>query len=272
MTAPVPRALTIAGSDSGGGAGIQADLKTFSALGVFGLTAITALTAQNTAGVQGVVEMSPAFVREQIDAVLADIGADAAKTGMLSSAPIVEAVAEAVRAWRISRLVVDPVMIAKSGAPLLQPEARAALERALLPLALVVTPNLHEAQALLGRPIETLAQMEDAARALHALGPRYVVVKGGHLPGAAVDVVFDGRTITRLESERVDTRHTHGTGCVFSAAIAAGLARGAPPDDAIRGAKAFVTAAIRHALPLGRGHGPANPMHGHEATAPKAPR
>jgi len=257
----IPRALTIAGSDSGGGAGIQADLKTFSALGVFGMTAITALTAQNTTGVTAIVELSPEFVRQQIDAVVLDIGVDAAKTGMLSSAPIIEAVADEIRRHRIHALVIDPVMIAKSGAPLLRPEAREELRRTLLPLALVATPNLHEAAALLDRPVATPAQMEDAARALHALGPRYVVVKGGHLEGTAQDVVFDGERVERLEAPRIPTKHTHGTGCVFSAAIAAGLARGAPPIEAIRNAKVFITGAIRAALPLGSGHGPANPMY-----------
>ncbi len=257
----VPRALTIAGSDSGGGAGIQADLKTFSALGVFGMTAITALTAQNTTGVTDIVEMSPEFVRRQIDAVVSDIGVDAAKTGMLSSAPIIEAVADEIRQHRITQLVIDPVMIAKSGAALLRPEACEALRRVLLPLALVVTPNLHEAAALIDRRVDTLEQMEDAARALHALGPRHVVVKGGHLKDAAIDVAFDGSHIERLEAARIETRHTHGTGCVFSAAITAGLARGAPVPQAIRDAKVFITGAIREALPLGSGHGPANPMH-----------
>ncbi len=256
---PVPRALTIAGSDSGGGAGIQADLKTFSALGVFGMTAITALTAQNTTGVTGIVEVAPQFVRQQIDAVAGDIGVDAAKTGMLSSAPIIEAVAEAIRQHRMTQLVVDPVMIAKSGAPLLRPEAQAALARILLPLALVVTPNLHEARVLVGRSVTTLREMEDAARALHALGPRYVVVKGGHLEGDAVDLFFDGSRVERLEAPRIQTRHTHGTGCVFSAAITAWLARGTPVPEAVRRAKAFITEAIREGLPLGKGHGPANP-------------
>jgi hydroxymethylpyrimidine/phosphomethylpyrimidine kinase len=257
----VPRALTIAGSDSGGGAGIQADLKTFSALGVYGMTAITALTAQNTTGVTGIVEMSPEFVRQQIDAVVSDIGVDAAKTGMLSSSPIIEAVADEIRQHRISQLVIDPVMIAKSGAPLLRPEAREALRHVLLPLALIVTPNLHEAATLVDRKVETLSEMEDAARALHALGPRYVVVKGGHLGGAAVDVVFDGSRFERLEASRIETPHTHGTGCVFSAAITAGLARGAEAPRAIHDAKAFITQAIAKALEVGSGHGPANPMH-----------
>lgn len=256
-----PTVLTIAGSDSGGGAGIQADLKTFAALGVFGMSAITAVTAQNTVGVRGIVEVTPEFVRQQIDAVASDIGVDAAKTGMLSSAPIIEAVAGGIRHHGIAKLVVDPVMISKSGAALLRPEARDALRRLILPLAEVVTPNLHEAAALADRTVGTLEEMEDAARALHALGPRVVVVKGGHLEGAAVDLVFDGSRFERLESPRIATRHTHGTGCVFSAAIAGSLAKGVPTRQAIRDAKAFITAAIREALPLGSGHGPANPFH-----------
>jgi len=258
----VARALTIAGSDSGGGAGIQADLKTFSALGVYGMTALTAVTAQNTVTVTAIVELSPDVVAGQIDAVVTDIGVDAAKTGMLSSAAIIETVGERLRYHGIGSLVVDPVMISKSGARLLRPEAVDALRREILPLALVVTPNLHEAGALSGREIRTLAQMEDAARAIADLGPRYVVVKGGHLEGAAVDVLYDGRTIERLEAPRVPTPHTHGTGCVFSAAITAHLARGADARTAVREAKTFITAAIAAALPIGRGHGPANPMHG----------
>lgn len=261
MMATVPRALTIAGSDSGGGAGIQADLKTFAVLGVFGMSAITAVTAQNTVGVTGIVEMPPEFVRQQIDAVATDIGVDAAKTGMLSSAPIIEAVAAGIRAHGIAKLVVDPVMVAKSGAALLRPEAQEALRRVLLPLAEVLTPNLHEAAALTGRPVATLEGMEQAARTLHTLGPRFVVVKGGHLEGVAADIVFDGSRFERLEAPRIATRHTHGTGCVFSAAIAARLAQGAPTRQAIRDAKPFITAAIREGLPLGSGHGPANPLH-----------
>jgi hydroxymethylpyrimidine/phosphomethylpyrimidine kinase len=261
MSTGIPRALTIAGSDSGGGAGIQADLKTFSALGVYGMTAITAVTAQNTVSVTGIVELPPEAVAQQIDAVVTDIGVDAAKTGMLSSAAIIEAVADRIRHHRLTTLVVDPVMISKSGASLLRPEAMDALRRRLLPLALVVTPNLHEAAVLAGREIRTIEQMEEAARRLAGLGPRYVVVKGGHLEGAAVDVLFDGTRLERLEAPRVPTPHTHGTGCVFSAAITAHLARGDEVTPAIRAAKRFVTRAIEEALPLGRGHGPANPLH-----------
>jgi hydroxymethylpyrimidine/phosphomethylpyrimidine kinase len=259
----IPRALTIAGSDSGGGAGIQADLKTFAVLGVFGTSAVTALTAQNTCAVTGVVEVDPAFVAAQIDAVVTDIGVDAVKTGMLATAGIIEAVADRIRHHRIAQVVVDPVMVAKSGAPLLRPDAVDALRTRLLPLALVVTPNLPEASVLAGgMAITTVAEMEEAARAIAALGPRYVVVKGGHRDDSseAVDVLYgDGRT-HRLVAVRVHTPHTHGTGCIFSAAIAAYLARGAQPPAAVEAAKRFVTAAVAGALALGRGRGPANPL------------
>ncbi|MCS7234534.1 MAG: bifunctional hydroxymethylpyrimidine kinase/phosphomethylpyrimidine kinase [Armatimonadota bacterium] len=256
----VPRALTVAGSDSGGGAGIQADLKTFSALGVFGMSALTALTAQNTTGVYAVHEVPPEVVAKQIDVVVEDIGVDAAKTGMLSSAPIIEAVADRVRHHRLDRLVVDPVMVAKSGAPLLHPEAQEALRAHLLPLALVITPNLPEAEALLGRRIEGHHQMRDAAKALRDLGPRTVLLKGGHLRGDPVDVFYDGEEFEELHAERVATRHTHGTGCVLSAAIAAYLSQGLSVRQAVRKGKEFVTEAIRHGLPLGKGVGPCNPL------------
>ncbi|MDR5709520.1 MAG: bifunctional hydroxymethylpyrimidine kinase/phosphomethylpyrimidine kinase [Armatimonadota bacterium] len=256
----VPRALTIAGSDSGGGAGIQADLKTFSALGVFGMSAITAITAQNTTGVYAVHEVPPEVVAAQIDAVVTDIGVDAAKTGMLSSAPIIEVVADRIRAHRITRLVVDPVMVAKSGAPLLRPEAREALRMRLLPLALVVTPNLPEAQVLVGREIRDLGEMKEAARRIADLGPRFVLLKGGHLPGHPVDVLYDGEEFSELGAARIPTKHTHGTGCVLSAAIAAYLSRGLEPREAIRQGKGFVTRAIEAGLPLGKGFGPCNPL------------
>ncbi len=258
----IPRAMTIAGSDSGGGAGIQADLKTFAALGVFGTSAVTALTAQNTCAVTAVVELPPEFVAAQIDAVVTDIGVDAAKTGMLANAAIIETVTAKVREHRIEKLVVDPVMIAKSGAPLLRPDAVEALRRMLLPLAIVVTPNLPEASALAGRTVQREEEMHDAARAISDLGPRIVVVKGGHLRGseASVDLVYDGTEFHRLSASRTVTRNTHGTGCIFSAAIAAGLAQGLDPLPAIEQAKRVVTAAIEGSLPLGRGHGPANPL------------
>ena len=253
----IPRALTIAGSDSGGGAGIQADLKTFSALGVFGMSALTALTAQNTTGVFAVHEVPPEVVAAQIDAVVEDIGVDAAKTGMLSSAPIIEAVADRVRQHRVGNLVVDPVMVAKSGDRLLREDAVDALRALLLPLATVVTPNIPEAEVLTGSPI---AGVEDARRAARVLveemGARAAVVKGGHGRGPAVDVFYDGRETRLLRAPRIETTNTHGTGCTFASAIAAGLARGLPPLAAVRLAKRYVTAAMRRAFPLGGGHGP----------------
>ena len=251
----IPRALTIAGSDSGGGAGIQADLKTFAALRVYGLSALTAITAQNTRGVRAVQELPPELVEAQIDAVLEDIGADAAKTGMLSSSAIIEVVARCVSRWKL-RLVVDPVMVAKGGDALLQSEAIETLSTMLLPLAEVVTPNLYEAEVLTGQRIETLEDMRAAAQAIFALGPRHVVVKGGHRAADPVDVYFDGKGFAELRAERISTRHTHGTGCTFSAAIAAFMARGLPVDAAVTGAKNYITEAIRHAPGLGGGHGP----------------
>jgi len=252
------RALTIAGSDSGGGAGIQADLKAFAALGVYGMSAITSITAQNTVGVQGVFDLPPEFVGLQIDSVVTDIGVDAVKTGMLSHAGIIEVVAAKVREHELPHLVVDPVMVAKSGDPLLRPEAREALVELLLPLAEVLTPNLHEARALTGLAIEGLEDMRRAAEAIHALGPRNVVLKGGHLEADPADLLFDGQRFIMLRGERIVTPHTHGTGCTFASAIAAGLAKGRSVEGAVREAKAYITEAIRHALPLGHGHGPTN--------------
>ncbi|GAB4557817.1 MAG: bifunctional hydroxymethylpyrimidine kinase/phosphomethylpyrimidine kinase [Anaerolineae bacterium] len=256
------KVLTIAGSDSGGGAGIQADLKTFGALGVFGMSAITAITAQNTVGVQGVFELPASFVAQQIDSVMSDIGADAWKTGMLSNAEIIEVVAERARHYGIERLVVDPVMVAKGGDPLLRPEARTALIEKLLPLAYVVTPNHHEAEVLTGRPIRTVDDMREAARAIHAQGARHVVVKGGHLPADqdAVDLLFDGQQFHEFRAPRIDTPHTHGTGCTFASAIAAGLALGLDIIAAVDQAKRYLTAAIRAgvSMGIGHGHGPLN--------------
>jgi hydroxymethylpyrimidine/phosphomethylpyrimidine kinase len=256
----IPRVLIIAGSDSGGGAGIQADLKTVSALGAFGMTAITALTAQNTIGVSGVLEIDPKFVVAQIEACVSDIGCDAVKTGMLSSPGIIEAVAAALSGRRLAPLVVDPVMIAKSGAPLLKPDAVEVLKAKLLPLATVTTPNLHEAKALTGREIKTLAQMKEAAQAIRDLGPANVVIKGGHLPDVATDVLYDGREFVEFRGERIDTKNTHGTGCIFASAIAAGLAKGKMVRESVATAKEFITAAIRASLDIGKGYGPANPM------------
>ncbi|OLC14777.1 MAG: bifunctional hydroxymethylpyrimidine kinase/phosphomethylpyrimidine kinase [Candidatus Rokubacteria bacterium 13_1_40CM_4_69_39] len=251
----VPKALTIAGSDSGGGAGIQADLKTFSAFRVFGMSVLTAVTAQNSVGVQGVFNLPPEFVGRQLDSVLSDFGADAVKIGMLSTAPIIAEVAGRLRALAQGHVVLDPVMIAKSGDSLLEPDARAALVKEMLPLATVVTPNLHEAGALAGMAVATEPDMEEAARRILALGPRYVLVKGGHLEEAATDILWNGREFTRFTAARLPSTSTHGTGCTFSAAIAAGLARRQPLGDAIREAKAYVTAAIREGFRPGRGVG-----------------
>jgi len=251
----VPKALTIAGSDSGGGAGIQADLKTFSAFRTFGMSVLTAVTAQNSVGVTGVHNLPPDFVALQIDAVLSDIGADAIKIGMLSTAPIIEAVAARLREHRRAPIILDPVMIAKAGDPLLQPDARRALIDRMLPLAEVVTPNLPEAAALADVPVASEAEMEEAARRIHRQGPRYVLVKGGHLKDRATDILFDGRAFTHFAGVRVDSTNTHGTGCTLSAAIAAGLAHGRPLLQAITEAKAYVTAAIREGFATGRGVG-----------------
>jgi hydroxymethylpyrimidine/phosphomethylpyrimidine kinase len=248
--------MTIAGSDSGGGAGIQADLKTFQALGVYGTSALTAITAQNTVGVRAVHEVPTDVIAAQIDAVVEDIGVDAAKTGMLSSAEIISTVAERVRHWRLARLVVDPVMVAKSGDRLLREDAVVALMRDLLPLAMVLTPNLPEAEVLVGRALTTDDDIRQAARDIVDLGPRAVVMKGGHRSGDATDVLFDGQRFHVLSAERVDTVNTHGTGCTLSAAIAAELARGRDVADAVGSAKRYLTEAIRHASPLGAGHGP----------------
>ena len=256
----IPRVLIIAGSDSGGGAGIQADLKTVSALGAFGMTAITALTAQNTTGVYGVLEIDPKFVVKQIEACVSDLGCDVVKTGMLANAEIIHAVAAAISEHRLGPLVVDPVMIAKSGASLLNSDAIEALKAKLLSLATVVTPNLHEAEALTGRDIKTLAQMKEAARAIHQLGPENVVVKGGHLESIAADVLYDGDQFTEFRAQRIDTKNTHGTGCIFASAIAASLAQKKTVAESVAAARSFITVAIRTSLSIGHGYGPADPM------------
>lgn len=258
MTPPV--ALTIAGSDSGGGAGIQADLKMFSALGVFGTSAITAVTAQNTVGVDLVDVLDEHTVAAQIDAVMTDLRPVAVKTGMLACTEIIDLVAERAAAGRLPPLVVDPVMVASSGDRLLDEEAEAAYLDHLLPHALVTTPNLREASVLVGREVTTVDEMATAAAELAATGPAWVVVKGGHLDGAAVDVVYERVTgrVSRLTAPRIETRNNHGTGCSFAAAITAGLALGRGPEDAIGEAKLTVTGAIAGAASwrLGTGHGP----------------
>jgi hydroxymethylpyrimidine/phosphomethylpyrimidine kinase len=252
-------ALTIAGSDPSGGAGIQADLKTFSALGVYGMAAITALTAQNTRGVTGIEVVSAEFVALQIDTIFADIQPRAVKTGMLANAEIIRVVA--AKAWELSfkHLVVDPVMVAKSGDRLLAKDAVQALREDLIPNAFVLTPNIPEAGDILGEPVTTSAQMRAAARELHALGADNVVVKGGHLEGdVVVDVLFDGRKYHEFRGPRIHTTSTHGTGCTFASAIAAYLARGESVREAVEKAREYLTGALRNAYAVGQGHGPVN--------------
>jgi len=257
----VPVALTIAGSDSGGGAGIQADLKTFAALGVHGACVVTALTAQNTRGVAGIYEIPSQFVAQQIDAVVADIAVHATKTGMLATAEIVDIVVAKVREHNLKPLVVDPVLVATSGDLLMREEAIAVVRDQLLPLATIVTPNTPEAEALTGSSVDSIAAMHEAARRIHGYGPGAVVVKGGHLhDGDAVDVYFDGEQLIEIRRPRLASRHTHGTGCTFASAIAASLALGLPLFSSVGRAKDVVTEAIRHGLPIGGGHGPANSM------------
>ncbi len=255
------RVLIVAGSDSSGGAGIQVDLKTVSALGVYGMTAITALTAQNTKGVFGIVETDPEFVALQMQVCFEDLGCDAVKTGMLANAGIVGAVANQISRHPGVPVVVDPVMVSTSGMSLLDPQAIRSLQQKLLPLATVVTPNLHEAGALIGHAISGLDEMKEAARAIRGFGAKNVVVKGGHLAGSAVDLLFDGQEFVEFPADRIATRDSHGTGCIFASALAAGLAKGKTVRESVALAKEFVTAAIREGLPFGRGNGPANPMH-----------
>lgn len=251
------KAMTIAGSDSGGGAGIQADLKTFTALQVYGTCAITSVTAQNTLGVAGASDLTPEFVGLQIDAVLSDIGADAVKTGMLANAGIVDMVADKVKEHGIKKLVIDPVMVAKSGDHLLAPDARQALIEKLLPLALVITPNLDEAAVLTGTTkISSVDEMVTASRRLFELGTPYVIIKGGHLSREATDILFDGQQVRRFTAPRLDNRHTHGTGCTFSAAITAFLAQGLTVPEAVASAKQYITTCIKQARPIGKGYGP----------------
>lgn len=255
-----PRALTIAGSDSGGGAGIQADLKTFAVLGVWGMSAITSITVQNTKGVTGVSDVPADVVAAQIRAVAGDIGVDAAKTGMLSSAEIVEAVAEAIEETALPNLVVDPVFVSKHRDLLLREDAVDALRKLITPLAMVITPNLPEASGLAGFDVETTEDMERAARAILELGARSVLVKGGHLEKPTSEDLFaDGERTEWLVAERIESPHTHGTGCVLSASIASYLARGDELFDAVRKGKKFVTDAIRHGLAIGGGIGPVSP-------------
>ncbi|HSG80900.1 MAG TPA: bifunctional hydroxymethylpyrimidine kinase/phosphomethylpyrimidine kinase [Gemmatimonadota bacterium] len=254
-----PVALTIAGSDSGGGAGIQADLKTFHAFGVFGTSAITAITAQNTVAVTAIQKIDPGIVSQQIRAVVEDLKPAAAKTGMLADASIIEAVADTLAAAALEHLVIDPVMVAKSGHRLLEADAVSALQSALLPLAEVVTPNLPEAALLAGREVESVDDMKAAAEAIVAAGARSVLLKGGHLSGTTlIDVYYDGESWREWSGPRLETRHTHGTGCTLSAAICAGLALGRSRLEAVEAARRFTRRAIEAAPGLGAGHGPLN--------------
>ena len=255
---PVRKAMTIAGSDSGGGAGIQADLKTFAALGVYGTSVLTAITAQNTVGVTAVHEVPTEIIIAQIDAVLTDIGADAVKTGMLASSAIIETVAGEMERRQVRWLVVDPVMVAKSGDSLLREDAVDVLRSRLLPLAAVVTPNIPEAEALTETKIDSDAGMRRAAEKIVRMGARTVVVKGGHREGPATDLFYDGSGFREFSAPRIDTANTHGTGCTFASAVAAGLARGMDVADSVALAKDYVTEAIRRSFPIGRGHGPLN--------------
>lgn len=257
----VPRAMTIAGSDSGGGAGIQADLKTFAALRVYGTSIITAVTAQNTLKVTEVMDIPIETVKSQIDTVLTDIGTDVVKTGMLSSSRIIEVVVSKVKEYSLTNLVVDPVMVAKSGAQLLREEAVEALVELLIPISTVVTPNIQEAEVLTGKKILSVDDARDAARQIVDMGAHAAVVKGGHLDGPATDIFFDGTEFRAFTAPRITTTSTHGTGCTLASAIAAGIAKGLSVRDSVSEAKKYVTAAIRSSFPVGKGHGPLNHFH-----------
>jgi hydroxymethylpyrimidine/phosphomethylpyrimidine kinase len=263
MTTPI--AVTIAGSDSGGGAGIQADLKTFSALGVYGASVIAALTAQNTRGVTGIHDVPAAFVTAQIDAVFSDLGVGAVKIGMVSRAPVIAAIADGLARWKQNKIVLDPVMMATSGDRLLSPDAVDALKRKLLPMALVITPNLPEAAALLEAPTaRSEGEMREQGERLLKLGPQAVLIKGGHDTGAeSVDLLVEPTAVTRLAADRILTQNTHGTGCTLSSAIAAGLAKGLALAEAVRAAKAYATDALvaGQRLKIGSGHGPVHHFH-----------
>lgn len=252
------RALTIAGSDSGAGAGIQADLKTFASLGVYGLSVVTAVTAQNTVEVAAIAEVPEEVVIAQIDTVLEDIGAHAVKTGMMSGIAIIQNTADRLEAWGIPHLVVDPVMVSKSGAPLLQPDAVNAFKRDLLPHATIITPNIPEAEVLANRKISSPDDAQEAARAIAALGPGVVIIKGGHMEGPAVDLVFAEGQFTPMEGQRIETKNTHGTGCTYSAAMTAFLAMGIETMESIRLAKRYIENALRQSYAIGEGHSPVN--------------
>ncbi|MDM5153519.1 bifunctional hydroxymethylpyrimidine kinase/phosphomethylpyrimidine kinase [Bacillus sp. DX1.1] len=257
----VNKALTIAGSDSGGGAGIQADLKTFQELGVYGMTAITAITAQNTLGVQGVYPVAIEGIQEQLHSIGTDLTPDAVKLGMLFSSEIIGVVAENIKKFDWNNIVLDPVMIAKGGASLLQQEAVQALKEHLLPIATVVTPNVPEAEVLTGMEIHNIEDSKQAAKVLHELGAKYVLMKGGHAAyqgDEVIDLLFDGEKFIEYRSERIDSKQTHGSGCTFASAVTAGLAKGYRTQEAVQEAKRFISIAIEQQLNIGSGHGPTN--------------
>lgn len=249
-------ALTIAGSDSSGGAGIQADLKTFSAHGVFGMSVITAVTAQNTQGVFGICDINPDMVEKQITAIFEDIEVDSVKIGMVSKIETIRSITKMLAIYKPKSIVLDPVMISKSGFQLLKEESTASLINNLLPMATIITPNLPEAEVIIGRKITSIPDMQDAAAEIHKLGPKYVFLKGGHLEGEATDILYDGTTFIQLMQKRIPTKNTHGTGCTLSSAIASNLALGYSVKDAVKKAKAYITMAIEHSLDLGKGVGP----------------
>ncbi|MDP4110340.1 MAG: bifunctional hydroxymethylpyrimidine kinase/phosphomethylpyrimidine kinase [Bacillota bacterium] len=248
--------LSIAGSDCSGGAGIEADLKTFSAHGVYGMCVIVSVVAENTSRVIDIQDITPDMIEKQIDAVFEDIGADAVKVGMLSSPECMKAVARKLKQYKPQNVVIDPVMYAKNGCPLMNPDAVGTLIKEIIPLAFVLTPNIPEAEKISGIKIEGAEDMERAARLINAMGAQNVIVKGGHAAGNALDVLFDGREFHRFTADRVKTKNTHGTGCTFSSAIASNLALGRDIITSVRLSKRYVTTAIEHALPLGHGCGP----------------
>ncbi len=249
-------ALTIAGSDCSGGAGIQADLKTFAAHGLYGMSAIVSVVAENTSRVIEAEDVSPSLIAHQIEAVFEDLEVDGVKIGMLPSVATMEVVASQLKKWKPKHVVIDPVMIAKNGFPLMDSHLGKQLIKLILPLADVLTPNLSEAEVLTGMNITTLADMEESARAIHQFGPKYVLVKGGHLSGDAVDLLFDGSQVTYFREKRIDTKNTHGTGCTYSSAITANLALGLSLQEAVKKGKEYVTMAIAHSLAIGKGCGP----------------
>lgn len=250
------KVLSIAGSDCSGGAGIQADLKTFAAHGVYGMSVIVSVVAENTSRVIGVEDVGPELIAQQIDAVFEDIGADAVKVGMLSHPVCMETVARKLREYAPAHVVIDPVMVAKNGCPLMDPDSVGTLKKIILPLADVLTPNLPEAETLTGRKVRSLGEMERAAEEIRRMGPKAVLVKGGHAQGDAADVLFDGTGFFHFSAPRIPTKNTHGTGCTYSSAIASNLALGLPLEKAVASAKEYVTTAIRHGLAIGKGCGP----------------